>query len=42
MLRSNEGDCKVPVLEIGRALAARGHTVGFATLNGQEHWIDGK
>ncbi|KAG9664796.1 alpha/beta-hydrolase, partial [Aureobasidium melanogenum] len=28
-----------PVLEIGRALASRGHTIEFATLEGQEHWI---
>ncbi|PWY71815.1 putative UDP-glucoronosyl and UDP-glucosyl transferase [Aspergillus sclerotioniger CBS 115572] len=29
-----------PVLEIGKVLAGRGHTVDFATLNGQEHWIN--
>ncbi|KAJ5907960.1 UDP-glucuronosyl/UDP-glucosyltransferase [Penicillium taxi] len=28
-----------PVLEIGRVLAERGHTIEFATLEGQEHWI---
>ena len=28
-----------PVLEIGRALASRGHTIEFATLEGQEHWV---
>lgn len=30
-----------PVFEIGRALAARGHTIEFATLDGQERWIKG-
>ncbi|KAI9744831.1 MAG: hypothetical protein M1818_001756 [Claussenomyces sp. TS43310] len=30
-----------PVLEIGRALAERGHTIEFATLEGQEHWTKG-
>ncbi|OQD73934.1 hypothetical protein PENDEC_c013G07180 [Penicillium decumbens] len=28
-----------PVLEIGRVLAERGHTIEFATLEGQEDWI---
>ncbi|CAI7646045.1 unnamed protein product [Penicillium pancosmium] len=28
-----------PVLEIGRALAERGHAIEFATLDGQESWI---
>lgn len=28
-----------PVLEIGRLLAERGHTIEFATLQGQEHWV---
>ncbi|KAH0337689.1 UDP-glucoronosyl and UDP-glucosyl transferase, partial [Aureobasidium melanogenum] len=28
-----------PVLEIGRALASRGHKIEFATLEGQEHWV---
>ncbi|KAH8701066.1 UDP-glucoronosyl and UDP-glucosyl transferase [Talaromyces proteolyticus] len=28
-----------PVFEIGRVLAERGHTIEFATLEGQEHWI---
>ncbi|OKL64033.1 hypothetical protein UA08_00103 [Talaromyces atroroseus] len=27
-----------PVFEIGRALAERGHTIEFATLDGQGHW----
>ncbi|BCR88254.1 glycosyltransferase family 1 protein [Aspergillus chevalieri] len=31
-----------PVLEIGRALASRGHTIEFATLEGQEDWIRDK
>ncbi|KAK2782446.1 hypothetical protein FQN52_000879 [Onygenales sp. PD_12] len=31
-----------PVLEIGRVLAARGHTIEFATLEGQEHWVEGE
>lgn len=26
-------------MEIGRALGARGHTIEFATLDGQEHWV---
>ncbi|BDD60983.1 hypothetical protein MAP00_006069 [Monascus purpureus] len=30
-----------PVLEIGRVLSERGHTIEFATLDGQEHWIKG-
>ncbi|KPM45188.1 hypothetical protein AK830_g1402 [Neonectria ditissima] len=30
-----------PVFEIGGVLAARGHTVEFATLEGQEGWIKG-
>ncbi|KZF20983.1 glycosyltransferase family 1 protein [Xylona heveae TC161] len=30
-----------PVFEIGRALAERGHTIEFATLEGQERWING-
>ncbi|KAJ5127955.1 hypothetical protein N7448_008734 [Penicillium atrosanguineum] len=30
-----------PVLEIGRVLAERGHTIEFATLDGQENWIKG-
>ncbi|KAI9831668.1 MAG: hypothetical protein M1819_004734 [Sarea resinae] len=29
-----------PVLEIGRVLAERGHTIEFATLQGQERWIN--
>ena len=29
-----------PALEIGRALAERGHTIEFATLEGQEDWVD--
>jgi hypothetical protein len=33
---------KAPVLEIGRTLAARGHTVEFATLEGQEHWVNSR
>ncbi|RJE22910.1 UDP-glucosyl transferase [Aspergillus sclerotialis] len=28
-----------PVLEVGRTLAARGHTIEFATLEGQENWV---
>ena len=32
--------CPAPVLELGRDLAARGHVIEFATLEGQEHWID--
>lgn len=28
------------MFEIGRALAERGHIIEFATLDGQEHWID--
>ncbi|KAI2813013.1 CAZyme family GT1 [Aspergillus niger] len=28
-----------PVLEIGRALAERGHGIQFATLEGQESWV---
>lgn len=28
-----------PVLELGRALANRRHTIEFATLEGQEHWV---
>ena len=28
-----------PVLEIGRALAERGHIIEFATLEGQEGWV---
>ncbi|KAJ5219720.1 hypothetical protein N7468_008924 [Penicillium chermesinum] len=28
-----------PILEIGRVLAERGHTIEFATLNGQEDWV---
>ena len=31
--------CKGPVLEVGRTLAARGHTIEFATLEGQEDWV---
>ncbi|KAI2631944.1 putative UDP-glucoronosyl and UDP-glucosyl transferase [Hypoxylon sp. NC1633] len=30
-----------PVFEIGGVLAARGHTIEFATLEGQEGWIKG-
>ncbi|KAK2590999.1 hypothetical protein QQS21_011312 [Conoideocrella luteorostrata] len=30
-----------PVLELGKVLAQRGHTVDFATLDGQEHWTEG-
>ncbi|KAF7551414.1 hypothetical protein G7Z17_g5018 [Cylindrodendrum hubeiense] len=29
-----------PVLEIGRTLAERGHAIEFATLDGQENWIE--
>lgn len=31
--------CKGPVLEVGRTLAARGHMIEFATLDGQEDWV---
>ncbi|PYI13728.1 putative UDP-glucoronosyl and UDP-glucosyl transferase [Aspergillus violaceofuscus CBS 115571] len=27
-----------PVLELGKVLSERGHTVDFATMEGQEHW----
>lgn len=27
------------MLEIGRTLFNRGHTIDFATLEGQEHWV---
>lgn len=37
---NGECRCKAPVLEIGRVLAARGHTIEFATLEGQEHWVE--
>ncbi|KAF4440057.1 putative UDP-glucoronosyl and UDP-glucosyl transferase [Fusarium austroafricanum] len=30
-----------PVLELGKVLAQRGHTVDFATLEGQESWTKG-
>ncbi|KAI1375797.1 putative UDP-glucoronosyl and UDP-glucosyl transferase [Hypoxylon crocopeplum] len=30
-----------PVFELGGVLAARGHTIEFATLEGQEGWING-
>ncbi|KAF4227142.1 hypothetical protein CNMCM6805_003395 [Aspergillus fumigatiaffinis] len=30
-----------PVLELGKILANRGHTIEFATLDGQEKWTDG-
>ncbi|KAM0545405.1 hypothetical protein ACHAPJ_011310 [Fusarium lateritium] len=30
-----------PVLELGKVLAQRGHTVDFATLDGQESWTKG-
>lgn len=30
-----------PVFEIGAVLAARGHTIEFATLEGQEGWVKG-
>ncbi|KAJ4241530.1 hypothetical protein NW757_012229 [Fusarium falciforme] len=30
-----------PVFEIGSVLAARGHTVEFSTLDGQEYWTEG-
>ncbi|KAJ4129012.1 hypothetical protein NW768_007541 [Fusarium equiseti] len=30
-----------PVLELGKVLASRGHTVDFATLEGQESWTKG-
>ncbi|KAE8380489.1 UDP-glucoronosyl and UDP-glucosyl transferase [Aspergillus bertholletiae] len=30
-----------PVLEVGKVLARRGHTVDFATLEGQETWTTG-
>ncbi|KJZ70868.1 hypothetical protein HIM_09733 [Hirsutella minnesotensis 3608] len=30
-----------PVFEIGAVLASRGHTIEFATLDGQEEWIKG-
>ncbi|RAL13459.1 glycosyltransferase [Aspergillus homomorphus CBS 101889] len=29
-----------PVLELGRVLSERGHTVDFATMEGQEHWTE--
>ncbi|KAJ5108382.1 hypothetical protein N7456_005057 [Penicillium angulare] len=29
-----------PVLELGRVLAERGHEIEFATLNGQERWVE--
>lgn len=28
-----------PILELGRVLAERGHTIEFATLDGQENWV---
>lgn len=31
-----------PLLEIGRVLTSRGHTIEFATLEGQESWVQGK
>lgn len=31
-----------PVLEVGRVLAARGHTIEFSTLEGQENQVQGK
>lgn len=32
---------KAPIFGIGRVLAERGHTIDFATLEGQEHWTKG-
>ena len=29
-----------PVLEIGRVLAERGHEIEFATVEGQESWVN--
>ncbi|EFW98536.1 udp-glucosyl transferase family protein [Grosmannia clavigera kw1407] len=39
---THAGRCSLtPILEVCRLLAARGHTVEFATLGGQESWASG-